>query len=77
MLSGFLLDSQCDSLRQKRVAVTDSVTHGIQATADEWDKMACSLIPYNDTVVFEYAGGAIGGDCFPGREEYLKVKTKK
>ena len=44
--------------------------------ADEWDKMDCSLIPYNNTVVFEYAGGAIGGDCFPGREEYLKVKTK-
>ena len=44
--------------------------------ADEWDKMDCSLIPYNDTVVFEYAGGAIGGDCFPGREEYLKVKGK-
>ena len=44
--------------------------------ADEWDKMDCSLIPYNNTVVFEYAGGAIGGDCFPGREEYLKVKGK-
>ena len=44
--------------------------------ADEWDKMDCSLIPYNNTVVFEYSGGAIGGDCFPGREEYLKVKTK-
>ena len=43
---------------------------------DEWDKMDCSLIPYNDTVVFEYAGGAIGGICFPGREEYLKVKGK-
>ena len=76
MLSGFLLDSQCVSLRQKRVSVNDSVTHGIQATADEWDKMDCSLIPYNDTVVFKYAGGAIGGDCFPGREEHLKVKTK-
>lgn len=44
--------------------------------ADEWDKMDCSLIPYNDTVVFEYAGGAIGGICFPGREEYLKVRSK-
>ena len=38
-------------------------------SADEWDKMMddCSLIPYNDTVVFEYASGAIGGICFPGR----------
>ena len=44
--------------------------------ADEWDKMDCSLIPYNDTVVFEYAGGAIGGICFPGREEYLEVRSK-
>lgn len=44
--------------------------------ADEWDKMDCSLIPYNNTVVFEYAGGAIGGDCFPGREEYLEVRSK-
>ena len=44
--------------------------------ADEWDKMDCSLIPYNDTVVFEYAGGAIGGICFPGREEYLEVRRK-
>ena len=44
--------------------------------ADEWDKMDCSLIPYNDTVVFEYAGGAIGGICFPGREEYLVVRRK-
>ena len=44
--------------------------------ADEWDKMDCSLIPYNDTVVFEYAGGAIGGICFPGREEYLKLNNK-
>ena len=36
---------------------------------DEWDKMMddCSLIPYNDTVVFEYASGAIGGICFPDR----------
>lgn len=44
--------------------------------ADEWDKMDCSLIPYNNTVVFEYAGGAIGGICFPGREEYLEVRSK-
>ena len=44
--------------------------------ADEWDKMDCSLIPYNNTVVFEYAGGAIGGICFPGREEYLEVRRK-
>ncbi|MBR3435819.1 MAG: hypothetical protein IKG88_08045 [Bacteroidales bacterium] len=70
------MDSQCDSHRQKRVSVTDSVTHGIQATADEWDKMDCSLISYNDPVVFEYSGGAIGGDCFLGREEHLKVKSK-
>ncbi len=35
-----------------------------------------TLISYNDTVVFEYSGGAIGGDCFLGREEHLKVKSK-
>ena len=43
---------------------------------DEWDKMDCSLIPYNDTVVFEYASGAIGGVCFPGKAEYLEGRTK-
>ena len=37
--------------------------------ADEWEEMMedCSLIPYNDTVVFKYSSGALGGDCFPGR----------
>ena len=41
--------------------------------SDEWDEMIddCTLIPYNDTVVFEYGSGAIGGDCFPGKEEYM------
>ena len=44
--------------------------------SDEWNEMLddCTLIPYNDTVVFEYASGAIGGDCFPRKEEYLKDK---
>ena len=37
----------------------------------------CSLIPYNDTVVFEYASGAIGSICFAEKEEYLIVKNKR
>ena len=38
-----------------------------------WNEMLddCTLIPYNDTVVFEYASGAIGSICFPGKDEYL------
>ena len=44
---------------------------------DEWNEMLddCTLIPYNDTVVFEYGSGAIGGDCFPGKAEYLEARS--
>lgn len=35
----------------------------------------CSLIVYSPHVVFEYGSGAIGSDCFPGKEEYLKGKA--
>ena len=40
---------------------------------DEWNEMLddCTLIPYNDMVVFEYASGAIGSLCFPSKEEYM------
>ena len=40
---------------------------------DEWNEKLddCTLIPYNDTVVFEYGSGAIGGDCFPNKKEYM------
>lgn len=40
---------------------------------DEWNEMLddYTLIPYNDTVVFEYASGAVGSICFHGKEEYM------
>ena len=37
----------------------------------------CSTILYTSSVVFEYSGGAIGNQCFIGKEEYLKNKAKK
>lgn len=30
----------------------------------------CSLIVYSPHVIFEYGSGAIGSDCFPGKEEF-------
>lgn len=34
-----------------------------------------STIPYSRRVVFEYGGGAINSDAFPGKEEYLKDRN--
>lgn len=34
----------------------------------------CSSILYTPYVVFEYAGGAIGNQCFPDKEQYIKSK---
>lgn len=36
-----------------------------------------STIPYSRKVIFEYRGGAIGSDNFPGKEEYLKDRIKQ
>ncbi|MEE1176100.1 MAG: hypothetical protein U0K71_03755 [Paludibacteraceae bacterium] len=35
-----------------------------------------SRIIYNDSVAFVYEAGAIGSNCYPGKEEYLKSKGR-
>lgn len=35
------------------------------------------FIVYNDSVVFEYGGGAFGSQDFPGKKEYMEKKNKR
>lgn len=40
-------------------------------------KMNPISVGFNDSVYFWYAGGAVGSDNFPGKEEFEKVKLKE